>query len=134
MYQLSYGGTGYLLINFFHCWSSRTSWPSPWSTSRHSPSRHSSRSSSRHSPRHSSWHSTFLSCCLLIKFGNDWITNTFCFFLFVFVLINFSGLIVIQPTNDFIAFIHNSFTIRIWDFVFQFFIVNGGFHVETIRF
>merc|ERR1712062_412957 len=111
------------LVDFFDGGSTSGSGSS---CTRHTPGSTSTWHTSRHTPRGAS--------SGLVQLSDDGVADTFNLLLFIFVFILLSSLIGIKPSNNFITFVHDGFLIIFSNFILEFFILNGRFHVETIRF
>merc|ERR1719378_290675 len=79
---------------------------------------------------YTSWHPS--SSC--IKLRDDWIAHCFYFSLFVLEFIYLSKLIGIKPFNCLSTFLSNLLFFIFIDFIFEIFILNSCFHIETVRF
>merc|ERR550532_3358283 len=95
-------------------------------------------SSTRHTSGHTTWHTsrhaTRSSTSGLVQLGDDGVADTLDFLLLVFIFVLLGGLVSVQPSDDFVALVHNGFLLFFADLVLQLLVLHGGLHVETIGF
>merc|ERR1719237_1716013 len=109
------------LVDFFNSWSRSGSRGTTCS------------GATGHATRHTAGH-TSCTTSSLVQLGDDWVADGLNLLLLIFEFIDLGSLVGIKPGNGLITFVHDGLLVAFFNLVFQFFILNSGLHVETIRF
>ena len=84
---------------------------------------------------HSSGHATpWGATAGLVQLGDDGVTDSLQFLLFVLELLLVGQLVLVHPLDDLLTLVKDCLLVALADLVLEFLVIDGGFHVEGVAF